>query len=173
MNSPHHGSVRRAGLATLAAAALFAGAVQAASTTPWAQTLTQQALDSGFLSRLPPNLSVVFGLAKPQEGTDVRQLLSKEGHQVRTFNVGVANHADIVIFNVNAQSGATVAYLITPDGQLRKAVAYQTGGEARELSPADAKAGFAHEKKFWSARAKSAKAPAAPATPPAQSGAGH
>ena len=68
--------VRRIGLTTLAAAALFAGALQAATTTPWAQTLSQQALDSGFLSRLPPNVSVVFGLAKPQEGTDVRQLLS-------------------------------------------------------------------------------------------------
>jgi hypothetical protein len=168
--------VRRIGLTTLAAAAVFAGTLQAASTTPWAQTLSLQALESGFLSRLPPNVSVVFGLAKPQEGTDVRQLLSKEGHQVRTFNVSVANHADVVIFNVNAQSGATVAYLITPDGQLRKAVAYQSGGQAKELSVADAKAGLAHEKKFWSARAKSAKppaAPATPATPAAQSGSGH
>lgn len=165
--------VRRTGLTTLAAAALFAATLQAATTTPWAQTLSQQALDSGFLSRLPPNVSVVFGLAKPEEGTDVRQLLSKEGHQVRTFNVSVANHADIVIFNVNAQSGATVAYLITPDGQLRKAVAYPTGGQAKELSAADAKAGLAREKKFWSARAKSAKPSAAPATPATQSGSGH
>ena len=165
--------VRRIGLTTLAAAAVFAGTLQAATTTPWAQTLSQQALDSGFLSRLPPNVSVVFGLAKPEEGTDVRQLLSKEGHEVRTFNVSVANHADIVIFNVNAQSGATVAYLITPDGQLRKAVAYPTGGQAKELSAADAKAGLAREKKFWSARAKSAKPAAAPATPATQSGSGH
>jgi len=163
--------VRRIGWLTLAAAALFAGALQAAS-TPWVQTLTQQALDSGFLSRLPPNVSVVFGLAKPEEGTDVRQLLSKEGHQVRTFNVSVANHADVVIFNVNAQSGATVAYLITPEGQLRKAVTYQPGAQAKDLSAADAKAGLAREKKFWSARAKSAPA-AAPAAPAAQSGSGH
>src|SRR5215472_5914472 len=141
--------VRRIGLLSLAAAAVFAGALQAAS-TPWAQTLAQQALDSGFLSRLPPNVSVVLGLAKPQEGTDVRQLVSKEGHEVRTFNVSVVNHADIVIFNVNAQSGATVAYLLNPEGQLRKAVAYQTGQEARELSAAQAKSGFAREKQFWS-----------------------
>jgi len=162
--------LRRIGWLTLAAALLGTVALEAATSNPWAQTLTQQALDSGFLSRLPPNLSVVFGLAKPQEGTDVRQLLSKEGHQVRTFNVGVANHADIVIFNVNAKSGATVAYLITPDGQLRQAVAYQQGGQAKELAAADAKAGLAREKKFWSARAKSAKAPPAPATQP---GSGH
>jgi len=165
--------VRRIGLTTLAAAALFAATLQAASTTSWVQTLTQQALDSGFLSRLPPNVSVAFGLAKPEEGTDVRQLLSKEGHQVRTFNVSVANHSDVVIFNVNAQSGSTVAYLITPEGQLRKAVAYPSGGQAKELSAADGKAGLAHEKKFWSARAKAAKTSAAPATPAAQSGTGH
>ena len=163
-------SVRRIGLMTLAAAAMFAGALHAASTTPWAQTVAQQALDSGFLTRLPPNLSVVFGLAKAQEGTDVRQLVSKEGHEVRTFNVSVTNHADIVIFDFNAQSGATKAYLITPDGQLRQAVTYQPGAQARDLSAADAKAGLAREKKFWSARAKPAKAPAAPA---AQPGSGH
>ena len=138
----------------------------------WVQTLTQEALDSGFLSRLPPNVSVVFGLSKPQEGTDVRQLLAKEGHQVRTFNVSVANHADIVIFNVNAQSGTTVAYLVGPDGQLRKAVAYQTGGEAKDLSAADAKAGMAREKKYWSARAKAAQNASSPAAPPAKSASG-
>jgi hypothetical protein len=125
-----------------------------ASTSPWAKTLAQQALDSGFLSRLPPNVSAVFGLARPPEGTDVRQLVSKGADEVRTFNVNVANHADIVIFNVNAQSRATKAYLITPDGQLRRAVAYQPGGQSRELSDADGKAGLAREKEFWSARAK-------------------
>jgi hypothetical protein len=157
---------------TLIAGNALAGFGQAA--TPWVQTLTQEALDSGFLSRLPPNLSVVFGLSKPQEGTDVRQLLSKQGHQVRTFNVSVANHSDVVIFNVNAQSGVTVAYLVTPTGQLRKAVSYQTGGEARDLSAADAKAGLAHEKQFWSARAKKpAQAPTPPAAPAAPSGPGH
>jgi hypothetical protein len=165
--------LRRTGWLTLAAAILCAGALEAAS-TPWAQTLTQQALDSGFLSRLPPNVSVVLGLAKPQEGTDVRQLVSKEGHQVRTFNVSVANHAELVIFDVNAQSGATIAYLLTPDGQLLKAVSYQSGGQARELSQAEAKAGFAHEKQFWSARArKAAHGSAAPAAAAAPSGPGH
>ena len=155
--------------------ALIAGVALADTAKPagqWVQTLTQEALDSGFLSRLPPNVSVVFGLAKPQEGTDVRQLLAKEGHQVRTFNVGVVNHADVVIFDVNAQSGTTVAYLVAPNGQLRKAVAYQTGGEARGLSAADAKAGMAREKKYWSARAKAVPAAAPPAAPPAKSGSG-
>jgi len=165
--------LRRTGWLSLAAVMMCAVGLEAAS-SPWAQTLAQQALDSGFLSRLPPNVSVVLGLAKPQEGTDVRQLVSKEGHAVRTFNVSVANHADIVIFNVNAQSGATVAYLLNPEGQLRKAVSYQTGEQARELSVAQAKSGFAHEKQFWSERArKAAKGAAPPAAPATPSGPGH
>jgi hypothetical protein len=156
----------RLALMSLIASSVLAGFAQAA-TTPWVPILTQEALNSGFLSRLPPNVSLVFGLAKPQEGTDVRQLLDKQGHRVRTFNVSVANHNDVVLFNVDAQSGATVAYLLSPDGQLRRAVAYQAGGQARELSAADAKSGLAHEKQFWSARArKSPQAQAAPAPAP-------
>ena len=157
----------RLALMSLIAGSALAGFAHAATPTPWVPILTQEALNSGFLSRLPPNISLVFGLAKPQEGTDVRQLLDKEGHRVRTFNVSVANHNDVVLFNVDAQSGATVAYLLSPDGQLRKAVAYKTGGEARELSAADAKTGLAHERQFWSARAKkSPQAQAAPAPAP-------
>ena len=157
----------RLALMSLIASSALAGFAHAATPTPWVPILTQEALDSGFLSRLPPNISLVFGLAKPQEGTDVRQLLDKEGHRVRTFNVSVANHSDVVLFNVDAQSGATVAYLLSPDGQLRRAVAYQAGGQARELSAADAKSGLAHEKQFWSARArKSPQAQAAPAPAP-------
>jgi hypothetical protein len=141
------------------------GTLEAAAN--WAQTLTQQALDSGFLSRLPPTVSVAFGFPKGEEGTDVRQLLTKDGHEVRTFNVSVANHADVVIFNVNAKTAATVAYLLTPDGQLRKAVSYQAGRDAKPLGAADAKAGLSRERHFWSARA--AKSPAAsPAAAPAK-----
>jgi hypothetical protein len=140
----------------------------AAATIPWAQALTQQALGSGFLTRLPPTVSTAFGLPKAADGTDVRQLLTKDGHRIRTFNVSVASHSELVVFNVDAHSGATTAYLLTPEGELRKAVSYRAGGEARPISPADAKAGFANEKRYWSARAKKAPATAAasPATPP-------
>ncbi len=136
---------------TLLAGILLAAALEAAA--PWAETLTQQALDGGFLTRLPPTVSAAFALTKPQEGTEVRQLLTKQGHQVRTFNVSVANHTDVVVLTLNTQSGATVAYLLSPDGKLRKAVSYQGGGEARPLSTAQAQAGFTQEKHYWSARA--------------------
>jgi S1/P1 Nuclease len=129
---------------------------------PWPQPLTAQALSSGFLTRLPPSVSTALGLAGAEQGAEVRQLLTKAGHEVRTFNVSVARHADVVVFNVNARTGATVAYLVTPDGQLRKAVAYQAGGEAKEMPAADAKAGLAREARFWSARARHSAAAAAP-----------
>ena len=150
------------------AAAVFTGIALITcleATGNWAQALTQQALDSGFLSRLPPAVSVAFGLAKGEEGAEVRQLLSKAGHEVRTFNVSVANHADVVIFNVNSHNGATVAYLLTPDGQLRKAVSYQAGHEARAMSDADAKAGLSREQRFWSARVPKATPTPAAAAP--------
>jgi len=149
----------------------LSAALQAAS--PWTDSLTQQALDSGFLTRLPPTVSEAFGLTKPKEGTEVRQLLTKQGHQVRTFNVSVANHADLVVLDLNAHSGATVAYLLSPDGQLRKAVSYQGNGEPKALSAADAQAGFNREKHYWSARAqKPPAAPAPAAAPAAKSGSG-
>jgi hypothetical protein len=144
---------------TLIAGTFLGGQLPAAA--PWAETLTQQALNSGFLTRLPAPVSVAFGLAKAEEGTEVRQLLSKSGHRVRTFNVSVANHADVVVFNINAQTGATLAYLVTPDGRLRKAVSYQAGGAAEALAAADAQAGLAREGHFWSARARQGSAPSA------------
>ena len=147
------------GFVTLIAGTILGGQLQAA--TPWTETLTQRALSSGFLTRLPAPVSVAFALAKADEGTEVRQLLTKAGHRVRTFNVSVANHGDVVVFNINAQTGATLAYLVTPDGRLRKAVSYQAGGAAEALAAADAQAGLAREAHFWSARARQGSAPSA------------
>jgi hypothetical protein len=149
-------------LALLAGNWLFAPELGATpAPVPWAQSLTQQALDSGFLTRLPPPVSVAFGLHKATDGTEVRQLLTKDGHRIRTFNVGVADHTQLVVYNLNAQTGATVAYLLTPDGQLSKAVSYKAGSEPQPLAAADAKAGFAHEARFWSAHARQSTAAAA------------
>jgi len=150
-------------LTLLLGTCLLAGTAPArGAAPPWTQTVTQQALDSGFLTRLPPAVSVAFGLTKPDEGTEVRQLLTKDGHRVRTFNVSVANHADLVIYNLNAQTGAGVAYYLTPDGKLRKAVSVQAGKEVRPLTAADAEAGLAREAHFWTARAHRSAANPAP-----------
>jgi hypothetical protein len=145
--------------ALIVATLVLSAAAHAAA--PWPQALIPQALNSGFLTRLPPTVSVALALTKAEEGTEVRQLLRKSGHQVRTFNVSVANHGDVVIFNVNGRTGATVAYLLTPEGQLRKAVAYQAGGQAHELPTAAAQADLAREGRFWAARARQNAPPVA------------
>ena len=120
--------------------------------TSWAESLASQTLDSGFLSRLPPKLSKALGLTKPDEGTEVRQLISRSGHHARTFNVSVANHNDIVMFSVDVHTNDSVAYLVGPDGKLRKALAYQHVDQERPLSTSEAQSGFRTEKSFWSAR---------------------
>src|SRR6266403_1322753 len=74
--------------------------------------------------------------------------------KVRTFNVSVAHHRDLVIFSVDEATQATVAYLLAPGGKLRKAVSYQIGAEPRQLSAAEARAGFAAEVRYWSDRAR-------------------
>ena len=153
-------------LCALAATLLcILGGTAAGSDPPWTDSLTRQAIASGFLTRLPPTVSVALGLAKAKEGTDVRQLLTKTGHQVRTFNVSVAKNTDLVLFTVDARTGATTAYLIGPDAKLRKAVSYQAGAEAQEMPATNARAGLAREARFWAARAKQPAAAAAPATP--------
>jgi hypothetical protein len=157
-------AIRTLALASCALAATLLGALaDAAAPVPpgWTGPLTQQALGSGFLTRLPPTVSQALGLAKASEGTEVRQLISKSGHRVRSFNVSVARQSDLVLFDVDASSGATLAWLIGPDAQLRKAVSYQAGGEAREMAGADARAGLARETRFWSGHAHKAPAPAA------------
>ncbi len=118
--------------------------------TPWTGALTQLALTSGYQAKLPPHLAMVLGLAPQGESIEVRQLVSRADQKVRTFNVSVAHHQDLVVFLVDERKQATVAYLLTPAGKLRKAVAYHTRGEPRELSASEAHAGLAREVRYWS-----------------------
>jgi hypothetical protein len=130
------------------------GVGQTRGETPWTAVLMQQALTAGHPSTLPPNVSTVLGLAAQGKSVEVRQLVTRADKKVRTFNVSVAHHRDLVIFSVDEGTQATVAYLLAPGGKLRKAVSYQTGGPPRELSAAEANVGFAGEVRYWSGRAR-------------------
>ena len=130
------------------------GVGQTRGETPWTAVLTQQALTAGPQATLPPNLSMVLGLATEPKSVAVRQLVTRAEQKVRTFNVSVAHHRDLVILYVDDGTRTTVAYLLAPGGKLRKAVSYQIGGQPRELSAAEAKVGFAGEVRYWSARAR-------------------
>lgn len=140
-------------LTSLTVLALFALAPGGApADVPWAQGLASRALAEGFLSRLPPHVSKALALAKPDDGTEVRQLIVRSGHHARTFNVSVANHGDIVLFSVDVHTNNSVAYLTGPDGALRKALAFQHVDQEQPLSAAEARAGFQSEKRFWMGR---------------------
>jgi hypothetical protein len=130
------------------------GVGQTRGETPWTAVLTQQALAAGYPATLPPNLSMVLGLATQGKSVQVKQLVTRAEQKVRTFNVSVAHHRDLVIFFVDEGTQATVAYLLGPGGRLRKAVAYQIGARPRELSASEAHAGYVAEVRYWSGRAQ-------------------
>lgn len=130
------------------------GVGQTRGETPWTDVLTQQALAAGHPGTLPPNLSMVLGLATQGKSVQVRQLVTRAEQKVRTFNVSVAHHRDLVIFFVDEGTQATVAYLLGPGGRLRKAVSYQIGAQPRELSASEAHAGYVAEVRYWSGRAQ-------------------
>ena len=130
------------------------GVGQTRGETPWTDVLTQQAVAAGYPATLPPNLSMVLGLATQGKSVKVKQLVTRAEQKVRTFNVSVTHHRDLVIFFVDEGTQATVAYLLGPGGRLRKAVAYQIGAQPRELSASEAHAGYVAEVRYWSGRAQ-------------------
>jgi hypothetical protein len=151
-------------LAALLAATLLGTAAQAA--TSWAETLAAQALKVGPTSQLPPHLTEVLGLSGNGEGLAVRQLASRDGFTVRTFNVGAQAPHRVVVMVADEAARSTVAYLVTPHGHLGRALQYHAGEAPQELPTAAAKAGFAAEVRFWS-RVAAAPAAAPAATPAA------
>lgn len=98
---------------------------------------------------LPPHLSVVLGVTRLEQATSVKQAVWRDGTTVRTFNVCAAKHDDLVFITYHEQSRSSKAYLVSPAGVLRKAVAYQPQMPATERSLSEAAKDFAGELKFW------------------------
>jgi hypothetical protein len=111
--------------------------------------LIDAVIRNGPDSQLPAHLSVMIGVSKVEQTTAVKQAVVRDGVIVRTFNVCVANHDDVVIMVHNEQSRSTKAYLSSPTGTLRKAVSYQAGAAATERTSAAARGDFAKEVNFW------------------------
>src|SRR5205823_8336882 len=128
------------GIALVLAGAL--GLAHAENAPPWTNALTKEAMTSGFEAKLPPHAAMVLGLAKKGESIAVRQLVSRAGQKVHTFNVVVADKGDIVVSVANEKEQSTVAYRPTARGRLRRAVSYQTGGEPHELAASEAQPGL-------------------------------
>ena len=119
----------------------------------WTESLVSEALTKGFEATLPPHASMVLGLAQEGERVAVRQLVERSEKKVRTFNVCVAHHRDIVLFLVDEGTQSATAYLVTPGGALRMAVSYQSGGQPHLLTRAEARSAFLREVRYWSQRA--------------------
>ncbi len=142
------------------------GLGHAQNATSWIEVLKHKALTSGYQATLPPHVSGVLGLTSKGESIPVKQLVSRAAQKVRTFNVSDSNHRDVVLFLVDERAQSTVAYLLTPNGKLRKAISYPTGGAPRELTASDARQGLAREVRYWSDYAVGSQAAPAPAAAP-------
>jgi hypothetical protein len=106
-------------------------------------------VQNGPVNRLPAHLSLVLGLNEGEQGPAVKQAVMRDGTLVRTFNVRIANHGDVVMMAYDEQSRSMKAYFVSEKGKLRKAVAYQAGAPATERSAAEARGDFAKEIRFW------------------------
>jgi hypothetical protein len=111
--------------------------------------LIESVLRNGKDGQLPPHLSLVLGLGTGDAPLGVKQAVLREGHEVRVFNVSIANHQDIIILRTDEQDGNTQAYLISASGKLRKAVSYHVGAQTRRTPTSEARAASAEEIKFW------------------------
>lgn len=143
----------------LLTAALLGGVAHGA--TSWTETLAARALKEGPSSQLPPHLTSVLGLSGDGQGLAVRQIVSRDGFTVRTFNVGAQAPHRVVVMVADEAAKSTVAYLLTPHGHLRRALQYHAGEAPQELPVATAKSGFAAEVRFWSGVAGAAASAAA------------
>lgn len=111
--------------------------------------LIDTVIRKGADNLLPAHLSMVFGVSRIERAMPVKQAVMRDGSTVRTFNVCTANHEDVVLITYNEESKSSKAYLLSPTGVLRKAVAFQAGAPATERALRDAAGDFASEIKFW------------------------
>jgi hypothetical protein len=111
--------------------------------------LIDAVLRNGPESHLPAHLSVVLGVSRVEQPTKVKQAVERDGDIVRTFNVSTADHSDVVMITYNERSRSSKVYLVSPEGTLRKAVAFQAGAPAVERSVKEARGDFSAEMKFW------------------------
>jgi hypothetical protein len=129
--------------------ALAAGLAARGAATHSLKPLIDAVIRNGPDSQLPAHLSVVIGVSQVEQTTAVKQAVARDGAMVRTFNVSVANHDDVVMILYDEQSRAAKAYLSSPAGTLRKAVSYQADAPATVRPLGAARDDFAKEINFW------------------------
>lgn len=133
------------------AAIALAAALPAPGAGPSLAQLVEAVLRQGPKSTLPVHLAAVLGISASGQGLEVKQAVLRDGPTVHTFNVRIANPADIVMMSVDERTRATRAYRVTAAGVLRKAVSYQEGAAAQQRSLRAARSDFENEMKSWAA----------------------
>lgn len=121
--------------------------------------LVDAVLRQGPASRLPAHLSVLLGVSRVEQPTPVKQAVIRDGDTVRIFNVCSANHTDLVLIKYNERSRSSKAYLASPAGKLRRAVAFEGEHAAVERTLPEAARDFATEVKFWTSIGQQRAAP--------------
>lgn len=111
--------------------------------------LVDTVMRRGPSSQLPAHLSLVLGISRAEQATQVKQAVVRDGVLVRTINVCVAKQDDVVLIAYNETTHASKAYLVSPAGALRKAVAYQAGAPSIERPLKESRADAEREIKFW------------------------
>jgi hypothetical protein len=120
-----------------------------ADATAGVGALVAEAGRIGKDATLPPHLVEVLGLGTHVGGLAVRQLTLRQGSVVRNFNVSAENALDIVIFDYNESTRATLVCLLTPAAKLRRAVTYTAGEAPHILAGPEAQRRYAPELDYW------------------------
>ena len=129
------------------------------ATTHSLKPLIDAVIRNGHDSQLPSHLSVIMGVSQIEQATAAKQAVVRDGAVVRTFNVCVANHDDVVIIVYNEQSRLSKAFLSSATGTLRKALSFQAGAPATVRTLSAARDDFAKEINFWMELGKPKAAP--------------
>jgi hypothetical protein len=141
--------VTRKGILTVAAFVTLAAIFSAQAASHSLKSVIAAVMKNGLDAQLPAHLSVILGVSSVERATAVKQAVIRERTAVHTFNVGAANHDDVVILAYDERDHATKAYLVSNAAELLKAVSYQPGAPANERSLGEARSDFFGELKIW------------------------
>jgi hypothetical protein len=140
---------------------------QAAAPFPALAPLATQVLAKGLPGNLPAALSRVLGLGEKGGPVPVRQVVQRQAGEVHVYNVVEPGQHPVVLLRVSEAKASTEAFLLDAKGALLRAVRYEGGGDAQDMTAAEAAAAYAREAQLWLALAGRSAAASGPvlATP--------
>lgn len=101
-------------------------------------------------------LCTLLGLTENNEALEIKQIKVDNDSTMQWVSVSLKTKEDLILSYRSKDNSWGVFYRTTSSGVLIKAVSAKKGESPKELSLADAQAGFDREKSFWINRASSA-----------------